>query len=599
VNGQHLRAFLWLRWRLRINQLRRGGIANTIILFILMTVGGFLALGLFAGFFLMGMFLRPPGVPGLLLYIWDGLIVFFLFFWVIGLLTDLQRSESLVLGKFLHLPVSLEGAFTINYLSSLLSVNLTLFLPACVGLILGLAVSRGPLLLLQLPLLAAFVLAITGPTYQLQGWLAALMTNKRRRRTVLFLATAALLLIGQMPNLINVFVRRQGRIADGQLVRKQADLERARQAGKIDAAEYGQREEKLREESVALAREIEEIVRIMNLTLPPGWLALGAEGLARGAVLPALLATAGLTLIGAASLWRAYRTTVRLYRGDFSLGKPRTAEPAPAEKPAANLLENKLPYLSEPATAIALGTWRALQRAPEARMMLLTPIVLVALSGSMFVMRPLHLPEVARPLLPFGSMAMVLLSMLQLVGNQLGFDRGGFRVYVLSPAPRRDVLLGKNLAIAPIPLGLGLAMTILLQMLFPMRPGYFLAVLPQLLSMLLIFCMLANWLSILAPLPIAAGSLRPTQMKIIPVVLHILFVMLFPIVLMTTLVPLGTALLLETLGGWQDAGLVCLVLSLIECGVVVLLYRLVLGGQGTLLQRREQKILQVVAARAE
>jgi ABC-2 type transport system permease protein len=298
-------------------------------------------------------------------------------------------------------------------------------------------------------------------------------------------------------------------------------------------------------------------------------------------------------------LWRAYRTTVRLYRGDFSLGKPRAVEPAPVEKPAANLLEKKLPYLSEPATAVALGTWRALQRAPEAKMMLLTPIVLVALSGSMFVMRPLHLPEAARPLLPFGSMVMILLSMLQLVGNQLGFDRGGFRVYVLSPAPRRDVLLGKNLAFAPIPLALGLAMAVLLQFLFPMPAGYFLAVLPQLLSMFLIFCMLANWLSILAPLPIAAGSLRPTQMKIIPVVLHVLFVILFPTVLTVTLLPLGTALLLERVEGWRHGGFVCLVLSLIECGAVVLLYRLVIGGQGKLLQAREQKILQVVAVRAE
>ena len=32
MNGQHFRAFLWLRWRLRVNQTRRGGMVNTILL---------------------------------------------------------------------------------------------------------------------------------------------------------------------------------------------------------------------------------------------------------------------------------------------------------------------------------------------------------------------------------------------------------------------------------------------------------------------------------------------------------------------------------------------------------------------------------------
>ena len=51
---------------------------------------------------------------------------------------------------------------------------------------------------------------------------------------------------------------------------------------------------------------------------------------------------------------------------------------------------------------------------------------------------------------------MILLTMIQLVGNQFGFDRSGFRVYVLCAAPRRDILLGKNLAVAPLALGFSL-----------------------------------------------------------------------------------------------------------------------------------------------
>src|SRR5262249_29390907 len=131
--------------------------------------------------------------------------VVFLFAWLIGLLTQLQRSEALTLEKFLHLPVSLTSVFFINYVSSvLLSFSLILFGPAMLGLALGLAFGRGPMMLLQLPLLASFLLSVTALSYQFQGWLAALMANPRRRRTVLVVLTAVVLLISQVPNLINV-----------------------------------------------------------------------------------------------------------------------------------------------------------------------------------------------------------------------------------------------------------------------------------------------------------------------------------------------------------------------------------------------------------
>ncbi len=41
----------------------------------------------------------------------------------------------------------------------------------------------------------------------------------------------------------------------------------------------------------------------------------------------------------------------------------------------------------------------------------------------------------ARPLCAVGAMALVLFGLMQLMANQFGFDRDGFRVFVLS-APR-------------------------------------------------------------------------------------------------------------------------------------------------------------------
>ena len=82
------------------------------------------------------------------LFAWDGIVLAVLFMWMIGLVADLQRAEALSLDRFLPLPVSLSGAFLVNYLSSLFSLNLMLFVPAMLGLSLGLVFGLGPVLLL-------------------------------------------------------------------------------------------------------------------------------------------------------------------------------------------------------------------------------------------------------------------------------------------------------------------------------------------------------------------------------------------------------------------------------------------------------------------
>ena len=169
MNGEHLRAFVWLHWRLRVNQLRRGGIANAVLMAVLAVLAFLLAAFLFVTFFLIGLFALDDVPARVVLYVWDGLVVAFLFFWLIGLITDLQRAEAVSLEKFMHLPVSLTGAFVLNYLSSLLRLSLIVFVPAMTGLGLGLVFSWGPVMLLVFPLLAGFLLMVTALTYQFQG----------------------------------------------------------------------------------------------------------------------------------------------------------------------------------------------------------------------------------------------------------------------------------------------------------------------------------------------------------------------------------------------------------------------------------------------
>ena len=133
MNAAHLWTFLWLRWRLFANQMRRAGAVNAVLTSFMAVAALFVAAALFLIFFFVGLLALPTVDPSVLLYVWDGLVMAFLFTWSVGLLVQLQRSEVLSLDKFLHLPVSLSGAFFINYLSSLATLSMVVFLPAMVA----------------------------------------------------------------------------------------------------------------------------------------------------------------------------------------------------------------------------------------------------------------------------------------------------------------------------------------------------------------------------------------------------------------------------------------------------------------------------------
>jgi hypothetical protein len=231
-------------------------------------------------------------------------------------------------------------------------------------------------------------------------------------------------------------------------------------------------------------------------------------------------------------------------------------------------------------------------RAPEVKMMCIGPIILVIVFGAMFFTKQMDVPLLFRPLLAFAGLFMVFVCAIQLVGNQFGWDRGGFRMFVLSPAPRRRILLGKNLAFAPLLLGLGACLMIVLQVLAPLRLTDVLALFPLALSMFLLFCMQANLLAILVPLRIAPGAFKPANTPLVPVLMQLAFFMIMPAVLSLALVPFLLAMLLEwtrLVGpGWPIA----LVLGVLECAVVVLAYRMCLDWEGELFHERELAILE-------
>ncbi len=609
MTREQLLALVWLRWRVRVNQLKRAGVSNGILLFVLAMTALLSAITLCVAGFLTGYFGLADASPAITLYVWDGLALVFLAFWLVGLMAELQRSDALALNKLLHLPVSPVGAFSINYLGSLFSLTLLLSVAAALGLSLGMVFARGAALVWLAPLLAAFFLMVTAVTNQFQGWLAALMANQRRRRMILMLVPMAFVIVAQMPNLFARYYITGQPDGDFQRTAQEiADLGQDLTDGKISPADYQQQVEAINRRDLeahqASLQKLQQNVWLVSALCPPGWLGVGAMAAAEKQPATALVCVLGMACIGAVSLWRSYHTTLAIYSGALTAGRRSISAPAPSSSPTATpsasaapsttwwLPDGRIPLVSEQASAVASCAFRSLVRAPEVRMLLLSPLLMGVFIGPVLVRS--QFPIEARPLLGFGAFAFLLMTTGQLLCNQFGFDRSGFQAFVLSGAPRRDILLGKNLVIAPITLGVGLLAILVFQAISPMRIENLLATPFQSLSLYLMFCLLANWLSMLAPMGMPAGTLRRPRPSATIMLLHsCFFFVLFPLIIACVLLPVGAQLLAERFG-WMTGFPICLGLSVLECAAVVVVYRRGLDWQGDLLQAREQKILAAV-----
>ncbi len=600
MNTRHFATFVWLRSRIRVNQLRRGGIANQIILALLVGMAVMAAVGLLVGGFFAGLIAMPKADAAARLLVWDGVVVAFLFMWMIGLLTDIQRSDPLTLDRFLHLPVSPSGVFVINYLSSLSSMTLLLFVAAAGGLLVGQLFAVGPVMLLGFVLLAAFVFAVTALTYQFQGWLAVLMSNPRRRRTIVVFVTFGVILVAQTPNLINIL--RPWKTTTPPSVVLPPPEPISTKPGETPptrplAPPYA---EIKKEHDRKTWEQVSDTAWLLNAVIPPGWLPNGLASLSEGGVLSTLLGTLGFVAVGGGCLYRAYRTTVKYHTGQFATGgsakAPKQVAPLPIDKPT--MVEWQLPRVSEHAAAVAVSSLRGLLRAPETKMLMLVPVILAVVLGGLLIAFAKDIPQPVRPLIAIGLSAMVLLTGVQVAGNQFGYDRAGFRAFVLAPLSQRDLLLGKNLALAPILLGIGVVLAMLVGIVLPMRPDHYPMVIAQLVSLYLLYCLMMNFLSIVAPMPLAAGAMQPTNVKLAPVLWQFGFMMVYPFGVGLVLLPLGIEVLTQEITQipWLPIGVV---LSFGLLTAVTVVYRRSLTAQGEWLTRREKDILLVVTSKVE
>ncbi len=305
-------------------------------------------------------------------------------------------------------------------------------------------------------------------------------------------------------------------------------------------------------------------------------------------------------MIGVLGLARAYQSTIRFYQG--------REKPAPMKQnlmvttvrvSGQSFLERQLPGVPEEAAAMSLAFFRSMMRAPEVKMSLASYIIMLAAFGGTFFSRGAKPPEeLTQPFLATGAVAFTFFGLAQLMFNQFGFDRNGFRALVLLPVKRKYTLLAKNLSLLPVALGLGLIFVTIVTIVARLPLLVFLGACFQLAAMFLLLSIAGNFISIVAPYRIEAGSLKPTKSSTKTTLLIFVSHLLFPVAMIPVLIPPALGLM-SGKWGWCPAAPVNALFSLLLAVFMVLIYRSSLRGLGDLLQRREMDILQIVTREVE
>ncbi len=567
-----LKTILWLRWRLTRNQARKAGRVMQIFFVVLTGLAGLAVFGAGVGGFLLGWGPLTTIPLNALMLVIDAIVLGFLFFWVLGILTEIQRAESIDLQRLLHLPVTLKDVFIVNFIASHFTLGVFLAVPLFVGLTAGLAFARDLRLLILLPLYLCFLFLISAWTYCLRGWLVRLMVNPRRRRTIVIVLTMVVVLGAQAPNLFfNVFHRRgPGRDQDpGAAMQRNWD-------------------------------QLQAALKPAHYLAPPLWVGWGATRAADGNGWPALGAVVICLAGGVAGLSRAYRSTLSFYRGEGKAGPAKEPGPALGEVGAIpRPLEGTLPLVPADVSAATLAFWRSMLRAPEFKMAMLGPVIMLGIFAVIFMGRASD--EGMRRFAPLAAIGLTVFSfsgVLQVAFNQFGWDRTGFRALVLLPTTRPRILLAKNLACGAVMLVLGLSVYVALALFMGVRLIEHLAGWLQVVTATIMLCAMGNVLSIVMPVRISAGSLKPTKMPVRVVIVMMLCSILLPVYMIPVLVGPGLGLLADFVGSvpgrWVNLGCSVLVLA-----VVATAYALTLKPTGRLLWEREQRILDTVTAEIE
>jgi hypothetical protein len=610
-------------WRSRLNRWMKEAIISRWLgsFFFVVIVLGLLVC--FAAMFAGGVALSGAVASGKMMApmgAWNALCGFFLFFWIIGLANEVIRGDALSLQRLMHLPIPPESVFAFNFLLTWINFPILFFMASGLGLALGSCVIEGVVGLWRIVPVLSMALMVAALTSHLQGKIIVWISNPKTRKLLATVVPILLSFIGVAFAMSSFLIRRIG------------------QGGSIL---YW--------------------TQILDSVCPFFWLADMFSGMSLLGDW-SLIWLPCMWLISAWSLRSNYRMTRRYYQNGFdtesALSNKRSKDlagsssarvTAAVDSSTVHWTERTFPGLSQQASAIASITWTLFWRSPQLKLAMFIPLLqplffIVLFSQKPFVAPPLvqppsptvvqapedqstaaGTPSAQEPLtkkktprqnpatfehpLPLGTqyqgfylLAFTVFSTYlgsSFASNIFGFDRSGFRFWVLSGLPRSEILRGRNWMFGVMVLVIAVAVMIGTNLLWRYSWLRALEALIAFVAYLPLYLALSNVISILAPFPMAAQGFQPKEFNWKSVVLNLALSTIIPILMGLCSIPWAIEFGLHSAIPASQKLPIALLLMPLLVGCSWWLYERFLEIVGELLHSREKNLLVVVTSQVE
>jgi hypothetical protein len=286
-------------------------------------------------------------------------------------------------------------------------------------------------------------------------------------------------------------------------------------------------------------------------------------------------------------------------------------------------MERSFPGLSQPASAIAAMTWTLFWRSPQMKLAMLLPILQPFFLLLVFQQKPTlsepSNPPVSAVIEPdihveatvwkgtqyqgFYLFAITVFSTYlgsSFASNIFGFDRSGFRFWVLSSIPRSDILKGRNWMFGAMLLVIVLALLIFTNILWSYSWLRVVEVLAAFLAYLPLYLALSNVIAILAPFPVPVQGFQGAKdFSWKSLVLNMALSSLMPVILILCSVPWGIEWAIHTLQPAFRSVPIALLCMPVLIGLAWWLYGRLIELIGQLLQSQQESLLKVVTSKSE
>lgn len=610
-------------WRSRLNRWMKDAIISRwlgSIFFVVIVLG---LLVCFAAMFAGGVALAGAVASGKMMApmgAWNALCGFFVFFWIIGLANEVIRGDALSLQRLMHLPIPSESVFAFNFLLTWINLPILFFVVSGLGLALGSCVIEGFAGLWRIVPVLSMAFMVAALTSHVQGKIIVWISNPKTRKLLATIVPILLSFLGVAFSMSSFLIRRIG------------------QGGSVL---YW--------------------TQVLDSVCPFFWLADMFSGMSLLGKW-SLVWLPCMWLISAWSLRANYRITRRYYQNGFdtesalsnkrskdSRGNVSAHATGAVGSDAVRWTERTFPGLSQQASAIAAITWTLFWRSPQLKLAMLIPLLQPLFLIVIFSQKPFVAPPVVQPPSPtvvqvpedpsteaeapsasepqaiqkaprkapatfeyqfplgtqyqsFYLLAFTVFSTYlgsSFASNIFGFDRSGFRFWVLSGLPRSEILRGRNWMFGVMVLIIAVAAMIGTNLLWRYSWLRALEALIAFVAYLPLYLVLSNVISILAPFPMAAQGFQPKEFNWKSVVLNLALSTIIPILMGLCSIPWAIEFGLHSAIPASQKLPIALLLMPLLVGCSWWLYERFLEIVGELLHSREKKLLVVVTSHVE